>query len=520
MSRWLVPDCATLRFYHPRTQIGIMGCMPIMDHLGSYLATAAVVMHWGIIIGLGARIILTRRPTGVSLAWLLLITTVPYVGAGIYLFVGELWLPKRRMKLAQQSRTELSQAIERIELNWELADDELPDLAVELNAHAQAPYGLTALGGNEIKIYETCAASLDDLLTDINNAKQSVSMLFYIWESAGLVKSIEEALVRAVERGVECRLLLDSAGSNNFLRSRRAHELKRAGIVIAESLPASFLRVFFKRIDIRNHRKIVAIDNTVAYTGSMNMVDPAHFHTGRGVGQWVDVMSRVRGPAARVLSMNLAMDWSLDHRRDTKRLISGPIESIRTADPVERAGDIVAQVVPSGPDQGSQLIHELLVTLIYNTRRRLIITTPYFVPSDSMLQALVSAAHRGVRVSLVVPEKIDSLLVRHASRSYFQDLLGAGVEIHAYRGGLLHAKTVTADNDVALLGSVNMDLRSFSINFEISMFIYNQATVQELKALQQSYMNDAVRIELDAWQRRPVYRRLIENSLQLLSPIL
>ncbi|MFG0245341.1 MAG: cardiolipin synthase [Phycisphaerales bacterium JB052] len=494
--------------------------MPTIDHLVSILTTAAVVVHWGIIIGLGLRIILTRRPTGVSLAWLLLITSVPYVGAGIYLFVGELWLPKRRMKLAQLSRTELSQVIDRIEDQWEMADHELPDLAVELNAHAQAPFGLSALGGNELKIYSSCNACLDEMICDIKDAQKSVSMLFYIWESKGQIRQIEEAMIEAVQRGVECRLLLDSAGSKKFLQSRRAVELQRAGIVIAEALPASFLRVFFKRIDIRNHRKIVAVDNRVAYTGSMNMVDPAYFNAGRGVGQWIDVMARVRGPAARVLSMNLAMDWAIDYRRDAKMQISGPIESIRNAEPIGRAGDIVAQVVPSGPDQASQLIHELLITLIYNTRRRLIITTPYFVPSDSMLQALISAAHRGVRVSLVVPEKIDSVLVRHASRSYFQDLLNAGVEIHAYRGGLLHAKTVTADDDVALLGSVNMDLRSFSINFEISMFIYNQATVQEMKALQKSYMDDAVRIESHDWERRPVHSKLLENALQLLSPIL
>lgn len=498
----------------------MMLSMPTIEHLGSILATAAVVLHWGIIVGLGLRIILTRRPTGVSLAWLLLITSVPYVGAGIYLFVGELWLPKRRMRLAQQSRTELSQVIDRIEDQWEMADDELPDLAVELNAHAQAPFGLTALGGNELKIFETCGSCLEEMLEDIRTAEKSVSMLFYIWESAGLVRQVEEAMIEAVKRGVECRLLLDSAGSKKFLQTRRAAELRRAGIVIAEALPASFLRVFFKRIDIRNHRKIVAIDNRIAYTGSMNMVDPAYFNAGRGVGQWIDVMARVRGPAARVLSMNLAMDWSIDYRRDVKVHTSGPIESIRSAEPIERAGNIVAQVVPSGPDQASQLIHELLITLIYNTRRRLIITTPYFVPSDSMLQALVSAAHRGVRVSLVVPEKIDSVLVRHASRSYFQDLLSAGVEIHTYRGGLLHAKTVTADDEVALLGSVNMDLRSFSINFEISMFVYDQSAVQELKQLQRSYLDDSVRIELHDWQRRPVHSRLIENAVQLLSPIL
>ena len=177
-------------------------------------------------------------------------------------------------------------------------------------------------------------------------------------------------------------------------------------------------------------------------------------------------------------------------------------------------------MVPSGPDQDEQIIHEMLITLIYNAKTRLVLTTPYFVPSESMLQAMVSAAHRGVRVSLVVPERIDSVLVRHASRSYFQDLLEAGVELYAYKGGLLHAKTVTADHNVAMLGSVNMDLRSFSINFELSLFVYDSGFMGTLRELQASYIGNSDRIEIDEWAKRSLPSRLIENTMQLMAPIL
>lgn len=490
------------------------------EHFAPILTTAAVVLHWCIIVGLAIRIIHRRRSTGVSLAWLLLITSVPYVGAGVYLLVGEVWLPHRRIRLTRASRAELEEVIGRIEHEWELGDDQLPDLARGLNAHAQAPYGLTALTGNNLRLYETCGAFIDDLVRDIDDARESVSMLYYIWESAGDIGRVERALLDAVERGVACRLLLDSAGSKPFLRSRRADQLRAGGVEIVEALPAGLLRVFFKRIDIRNHRKIISIDHEIAYTGSMNMVDPVHFKVGRGVGQWVDVMARVRGPAARVLGMNLAMDWAIEHDRTGRDATHGPVQALRDAPPVEKAGDIIAQVVPSGPDQGDQLIHEMLITLIYNARTRLMITTPYFVPSDAMLQALVSAAHRGVRVTIVLPERIDSVLVRLACRSYLEDLLRAGVEVYAYKGGLLHAKTVTADDEVALLGSVNMDLRSFSINFEISLFVYDRGVVRDMKQLQAGYIEDSIRIELRDWERRPVHRRLIENAVQLLSPIL
>jgi cardiolipin synthase len=275
-----------------------------------------------------------------------------------------------------------------------------------------------------------------------------------------------------------------------------------------------------KRIDIRNHRKIVVIDHRIGYTGSMNMVDPQFFNVGRGVGTWIDVMARVEGPAAEVLELTMALDWAAEHRGRNHQNTLELVDSIRVASSKPAPGSIAAQIVPSGPDQSAQLIHEMLITLMYNTRKRLVLTTPYFIPSEAMMQAIISAAHRGVRVTLVVPQDIDSKLVRHASKSYFEDLLRAGVEVFTYRGGLLHSKIVTADDDVGMLGSVNMDKRSFSINFEISMFVYDQGFVSELRSLQQSYIEHAERIEFDEWCRRPVYMRLLQNTLQLMAPIL
>jgi cardiolipin synthase len=296
--------------------------------------------------------------------------------------------------------------------------------------------------------------------------------------------------------------------------------MRKLGIEITEALPVGLLRMLFERIDIRNHRKIAVIDHSIAYTGSMNMVDPAFFKASAGVGQWVDVMSRVRGPIARVLGLHLGMDWAVEDRISKVDHASEIIKAIEQQGKIEAAGNLAAQVVPSGPDQDEQIIHEMLITLIYNAKTRLVLTTPYFVPSESMLQAMVSAAHRGVRVSLVVPEKIDSVLVRHASRSYFQDLLEAGVELYAYKGGLLHAKTVTADHNVAMLGSVNMDLRSFSINFELSLFVYDSGFMGTLRELQASYIENSNRIEIDEWAKRSLPSRLIENTMQLMAPIL
>ncbi len=492
----------------------------MLEHFPSILTTTALVLHWGIIVGVGVRIILKRRPTGVSLAWLILITSVPFLGVFMYLMVGELWLPHRRIKQALASKKLFVDVIESIEDRWELSDAQLPDLAQSLNAQVNLPLGLSALGGNAVRLFDSFGPCLSTMIEDIDQAQSSVSMLFYIWESAGVVTEVEEALKRACARGIKCRLLVDSAGSRRFWSSARARELSKAGVEIAEALPVGRFRFQLKRIDIRNHRKIGVIDHRIGYTGSMNMVDPAYFKVGRGVGTWIDVMARVEGPAAEVLELTMALDWAAEHRGKHRESTQELVDSIKIATQKPAAGRIATQIVPSGPDQAAQLIHEMLITLMYNARKRLVLTTPYFIPSEAMMQAIISAAHRGVRVTLVVPEKIDSKLVRHASKSYFEDLLGAGVEVFTYRDGLLHSKIVTVDDDVAMLGSVNMDKRSFSINFEISMFVYDQGFVTELRDLQQSYIEHADRIELGPWRRRPVHTRLLQNTLQLLAPIL
>ncbi len=487
--------------------------------IASIFATALFVLHWVIVIGLGLRIILKRRPTGVSVAWLLVVGSVPLVGAVMYLLVGELWLPRRRIERYNALKESISGQIKRIDQAWDIKGDDLPSLARSLNAQANNPLKISAVGGNAIRLFDTSTGCIEAIVEDIDGAKLAVSMLFYIWQSGGGVDLVERALIRAAGRGVECRVMVDCAGSKGFLRKDGAKAMREGGVQVIDTLPAGILRVLFARIDIRNHRKIITIDHDIAYTGSMNMVDPKCFHTKKGVGQWVDVMARVQGPAARVLDMTSNLDWAVETNQGARDL-SKAMESLMAKAAVESAGSIPLQVVPSGPDQGARIIHDMLLTLIYTARNKLVMTTPYFIPSEAMLTALTAAAMRGVQATLVVPAKIDSILVRHASKSYYTDLLEAGVEIRAYRGGLLHSKTVTADDEVGLLGTVNMDKRSFWINFEISLFAYDAGIVGELCRLQDGYIADANVVDLEQWNRRSLVSRVVENSLQLLAPIL
>ncbi|MBL4697279.1 MAG: cardiolipin synthase [Phycisphaerales bacterium] len=484
--------------------------------VASIFAAVVFVLHWMIVVGLGLRIILKRRPTGVSLAWLLVVVSLPFVGAVLYLFVGELWLPRRRIGRYSAFKESISGHIESLDQAWDIKGDDLSPLASMLNAQANTPLRLSAVGGNAIKLFDTCERCIEEIVKDIDQAKSTVSMLFYIWQSGGDVDLVEDALVRAAGRGVVCRVMVDCAGSKKFLRKKSYKKMRAGGVRVVDTLPAGILRALFARIDIRNHRKIITIDHDIAYTGSMNMVDPRLFNTKRGFGQWVDVMARVQGPAARVLDMTSNLDWAVDSHDDPEF----KIESLMCKIPVESAGEMPMQVVPSGPDQGARVIHDMLLTLIYNTTKQIVITTPYFIPSEAMLVAMTAASMRGVDVTLVVPEKIDSILVRHASKSYFQDLLEAGVKICAYRGGLLHAKTVTADGEVAMLGTVNMDKRSFSINFEVSLFAYDQAFVERMRTLQESYIQDSVVVKIEQWKNRSLIARVVQNTVQLLAPIL
>lgn len=482
----------------------------------SIFATFVFVSHWLIVIGLGIRIILKRRATGVSLAWLLVVISVPFIGGVLYLFVGEIWLPRRRIGRYYAFKESISDQIERIDENWDIKGDALSPLARSLNAQANNPLKISAIGGNSIEFFDTSAGCMRAVIEDIDRAETTVSMLFYIWQSGGDIALVEQALIRAARRGVVCKVMVDCAGSKGFVKSSRAIEMRKAGVQVVDTLPAGLLRVLFARIDIRNHRKIITIDHDIAYTGSMNMVDPRLFNVGKKFGQWIDVMARVEGPAARVLDMTVSLDWAIESVHD----LGDEIDQIMPITPIQSRGKIPLQVVPSGPDQGPRIIHDMVLTLIYNARKRLIITTPYFIPSEAMLTAITAASMRGVYVTVVVPEKIDSILVRHASKAYFEELLDSGVEICAFRGGLLHSKTVTADDEVGMLGTVNMDKRSFSINFEISLFVYDKLIAAELRQLQEGYMDNAVVVDSKLWARRSVTSKIVQNSLQLLAPIL
>jgi cardiolipin synthase len=326
---------------------------------------------------------------------------------------------------------------------------------------------------------------------------------------------VAEALLGAAKRGVICRVLVDAVGSKDFLRSEMAQRLHKSGIHIVASLPVGPLRMLMTRADLRNHRKIVVIDGEIAYTGSQNLVDPRFFKQDEGVGQWIDAMIRMEGPSVEALAGTFIEDWELDTGEGLEAL-----EKTSDIRSIPEKGVTPIQVVPSGPAIRPEIIHQLLLATIYGARKRLLLTTPYFVPDESLMTALISAAHRSVDVTIVVPAEVDSRLVHYASRSLFDNLMSAGISVAAFNGGLLHTKSITVDDEISVFGTVNLDMRSLWLNFEISLFIYDLAFTKQLREMQMKYLSHSSMINLAEWRQRSVLQRFTENAAQLVGPLL
>ncbi len=466
-------------------------------------------------VGLAVRVIMRRRPVGVTLAWLALVLGFPLMGAVAYLLFGELRLGHRRALRAERIHEPyerwLAELRGRADVDWEATCHDGEPLA----RLSEAAIGIPALPGNHLKLLADWESAFASIVQDIDEAKRTCHLEFYIWHAGGWADEVAAALKRAAARGVTCRVLLDDVGSRDFLRSVAVGELRDAGVEVQAALPASLLRMVFVRFDLRMHRKIVVIDGRISYTGSMNLVDPRYFKQDAGVGQWVDAMVRMEGPAVEAMAITFLEDWTLESPDDIDRL-----RETGDVHPMRPRGEAPVQVLPSGPAQNSDAIERILLAAIYQARSELILTTPYFVPNEAILMALISAAERGVEVTLIVPARVDSLLVRWASQAFKGDLANAGVRILLYEGGLLHTKSVTIDGRMALFGSLNLDPRSLFLNFEITIAIYDAAVTRELRAVQLSYAEKARTMDVQEWLDRKVVTRFLENTARLAGPLL
>jgi cardiolipin synthase len=466
-------------------------------------------------VGLSVRIIHRRLPVGVALAWLAVVLIFPFAGAVVYLLIGESRLGRQRARRAAALRSSYRGWAKQLREQDGVGDPELPAAGRGLARLGEVVLESPPLGGNEVRLLPDAEAAFPALLADIDAARHACYLEFYIWDVGGLADQVVEAVLRAAARGVICRILVDAVGSRTFLRSDRPARLRAAGVALSQALPVTLRRLLFVRADLRLHRKIVVIDDAVAYTGSLNLADPALFNQSAGVGRWVDAFARVTGPAVVPLAATFLHDWELE----TGEAIPGlPGKDVPLPAPLP--GGSAVQVLPSGPGDRVGAISEVLLTAIYAATRELVLTTPYFVPDEPMLTALLSAPGRGVDVTLIVPAQVDSRFTHYASRAYHKELLAAGVRVALYRGGLLHTKSAAVDGEFSLFGSLNLDPRSLRLDFEITLAVYDAGFTAALRRLQQSYLERSDLLDQTACGARSRVACFAEDAARLVGPLL
>ena len=491
--------------------------MSILNYLlGSIFGFSLIwvpVAHAIIVILFGFRLISIRRPVGVVLAWFLIVVLFPLIGISLYILIGERPVGRKLTRKIIRMDKEYAAITESMRKHYQADKQLLPFEGRALSLLAESKNGSPVIAGNKIELFTSSLEILQHFIDEINQAKQTLHLEFYIWALGGDADRVGEALIAAAKRGVTCKVLLDSLGSKDWFKSNWPSRLRSAGIQVTEALPIQIGRFQFRRADLRLHRKIFVIDNTIVWTGSMNMVDPRSFKQDSGVGEWVDAMVRIEGPVASQFELTFSFDWSVDNPRITHFNQVMPAST-----PAE--GRVLAQEFSSGPVYRDDILYQVLLSAIMDAREELTITTPYFGPDDGLIQALMAAAGRGVKVTLIVPKLNDSTLVAWSSRSFYADLMDAGVHIAEFHGGLLHTKSLLIDKRVAVFGSVNFDQRSLRLNFEISLIVYNDEFCSKLETLIESYLAQSDMVDPVSWAKRPRWRVMLENAAHLSSPLL
>ena len=442
-----------------------------------------------------------RRSPQASRSWILLIFLLPIPGVLLFAAIGRASFPAWRAERFRHVKLFYTDIISRLTSISAAADD------ISLSPEAilaEALGGLPAVSGNCVDLLNDYDAMIERLIIDIDGAKKHVRLMAYIFADDETGREVIEALARAVARGATCHVLLDPVGSRYWLNGTLTR-LHAAGVEVRLSLPFHFFRSR-TRSDMRNHRKLFIIDGTIGYGGSQNLVSknlrPNIVNE--------EMVLRVTGPAVAEMTLVFLTDWFLE----TETMLDNNI-IIPPA-----CGSVTIQVFPSGANYSLQGFETFLVWTIHKACHRVIITTPYLIPDEILINAMRTAVLRGVVVELIVSSVVDHRLVRLAQRSYYDELLAAGVQIYRYEHQFLHAKNVSVDGILAIVGSSNIDIRSFQLNEEVNIILTDCEIVGEIVSVQLLSLMRSNKINFDDWARRPKRKALLENIARLISPLL
>jgi cardiolipin synthase len=478
------------------------------------IAEIAYAIGWLIIVAALFVVPRNRRP-GSATAWLMLVMLLPFVGLVLYWLIGSPKLSRRRRVQQRTMDERIARVIARRDEALErMFDPPVAPRHEPIVRLATRLGGLPACAGNTVTLLPDYDGAIAQMVAAVDAARAFVHVEFYILALDDTTAPFFDALERAVQRGVPVRVLLDHVGSRKFPGHRAMLErLTRAGIAWHRMLPLRPFSNQWNRPDLRNHRKILVVDGTVGFTGSMNVIDKSYLlpsNRRRGMS-YVELLACVSGPVVLELNAAFITDWY----SETGVLLDGSHAPETVVTPT-MTGRALCQVLPSGPAYETDNNLRAFVALIHSARHRVTIACPYFVPDESLMMAITSAAQRGVEVTLFSSEIADQFFVHHAQLSYYEELLAAGVAVYQYRAPvLLHSKHISVDDEVAVIGSSNLDMRSLTLNLEVTLLAYDAEVVAGLRAVEREYLLHCTRLDLAAWRRRPLGAQLFDNLARL-----
>lgn len=450
-----------------------------------------------------------RRPAA-AMAWLLLIMINPIIGWLIFSVLGNTRLPKARHKRMREV--------------MDLIGERVKDAEDEQDANRTAKWfpgvlqlnrsltNMPHVGGNEIDVISEFDDQINAMVHAIDAAKERVHLEFYLMVESPRTRRLFDALARATERGVRVRVLIDHVSALRYPRTEETKtRLEMMGAELHYMMPLRPFKGQWQRIDLRNHRKLVVIDGAVGFVGSLNLIDPSYLwkrNIRRGL-VWRDLWIKVRGPLVTELDALFLSDWWLEAN-----------EKLDVIESDFRPGEIEASLIPSGPGFTGEVNLRVFNELVHAAKDRLVIVSPYFVPDDTMSYAITSAALRGVRVELYASAIGDQFWTFHAQRSYYEMLLKHGVKIYLYsEPTVLHSKFMTFDSDAAIVGSSNIDMRSFGLNFEVSVLTEGREMVEAFNEVADRYRQASRLLTLEDWLKRPAITRVFDNVARLTSAL-
>ncbi|MFD2238526.1 cardiolipin synthase [Aureimonas populi] len=477
------------------------------DFDGSIWRIAVSLINWIIIFGALIYIPFRRSPAAAQ-GWMILFFFLPWAALLIYLALGHAEHPRWRKRRIRQLPGVLGRALGDLSLDQRGGCENLAPRHRMASNLIRNIGRLPCLAGNSIELDADYNRVVDRIAADIDRATHHAHVMFYILQNDEAGNKVLSALERAARRGVKCRLLIDAMGSRGH-RSAIARRLQGTGVEMNIILPLSFWNRA-TRADLRNHRKIVVVDGLIGWVGSQNMhrieYEPKSFYR--------EVMARVTGPVVLELQAVFIGDWYLESEEDI-----GSPELMPHGDGAP-AGTAMAQVLPTGPDYPEGGVDVLFTDLIHTAREKVVLATPYFIPNEPLLQAMRTAVSKGVSVTLFVTSTTNSFLIDHAQQSYYDELMSSGVEVMLYRERFLHAKHLSIDDDIAIVGSANMDRRSFELNSEVTLVVYDKALVEQLRRIERDYCGKSHRLDPERWEQRGFFVKLSENVMRLISPLL